>query len=49
MTAKKAASATRAPRARKPALVAEPSEVSLPATKPPSLLAELRALIVATR
>ena len=49
MTKKKSASATRAPRARKPALVAEPIEVSLPATKPLSLLAELRALIVATR
>jgi len=49
MTKKKAASATHAPRARKPALVAEPSEVSLPATKPLSLLAELRALIAATR
>ena len=49
MTKKKAASATRAPRARKPALVAESSEVSLSATKPLSLLAELRALIAATR
>lgn len=52
MTTKKASSAAgaiRAPRARKPSLVGASGEVSLAVTKPPSLLAELRALIAATR
>ena len=49
MTTTKAASAPRAPRTRRPALVVATGEVRAPATRSSSLLAELRALIAATR